>query len=218
MITEALPADYCRLIHGDCIDVLRKAPAGCIDLAVTDPPYIVRFRDRSGRTITSDDRSNWILPAYREIFRVLKNDSFCVSFYGWNHAEKFVWAWKKAGFRVVGHIVFVKNYASRVGFLGARHEQAMLLIKGEPAKPKQVLKDVLPWRYSGNQLHPTQKPVAAILPLIQAFSQPGGLVLDPFAGSATTLIAARELGRRAMGIGKDLQYYEIARQRLFPSS
>src|SRR5512134_2484445 len=60
---------------------------------LTDPPYVVRFRDRSGRTIVGDDRASWILPAFREVYRLLMPDSFCVSFYGWNQAEKFVWAW-----------------------------------------------------------------------------------------------------------------------------
>ena len=90
----------------------------------------------------------------------------------------------------------------------------MLLAKGEPPKPAKPLRDVLPWRYSGNKLHPTQKPVEAILPLIETFSQPGDLVLDPFAGSGTTLVAARRLGRCAAGIELDPGYFRAASQRL----
>lgn len=202
------------MILGDCIDVMRTAAPGSIDLVVTDPPYVVNFCDRSGRRVRNDASTSWILPAYREVYRVLKDNAFCVTFYGWGQAERFVWAWKQAGFRLVGHIVWEKRYASRVDFLESRHEQAMLLIKGNPPRPAHPLPDVLPWAYSGNALHPTQKPVGAILPLIQAFSQPGALVLDPFAGSGTTLVAARQLGRRAIGIELDDSYYHTACQRL----
>lgn len=90
----------------------------------------------------------------------------------------------------------------------------MLLAKGEPPKPGKPLPDVLPWVYSGNIMHPTQKPLEAIFPLIETFSKPGDIVLDPFAGSGTTLVAAQRLGRRSVGIELDPEYYRTARNRL----
>ena len=80
--------------------------------------------------VLNDDRADWVYPAFREIYRTLKRDTLCVSFYGWNHVETFMSAWKQAGFRPVGHIVWQKNYASRAGFVEYRHEQAYLLAKG----------------------------------------------------------------------------------------
>ena len=47
--------------------------------------------------------------------------------------------------------------------------------------PLKPLPDVLPFPYTGNTLHPTQKPVEALQPLIESFSAPGAIVLDPFA-------------------------------------
>jgi DNA modification methylase len=91
--------------------------------------------------------------------------SFCVSFYGWHKADLFIAAWRAAGFRVVGHIVFRKRYASSVRFMRSQHELAYLLAKGEPSPPPAPLPDVLDWAYSGNHLHPTQKPVEALKPL-----------------------------------------------------
>jgi adenine-specific DNA-methyltransferase len=73
---------------------------------------------------------------------------------------------------------------------------------------------VLPWEYSGNRLHPTEKAVSVIKPLIQAFSKPGGIVLDPFCGSGSTLLAARESGRHYIGIEKDPHVFEMLRARL----
>jgi DNA modification methylase len=61
-----------------------------------------------------------------------------------------------------------------------------------------------------------QKPVCAIAPLIEAFSQAGGIVADPFAGSGTTEVAAKALGRRFILIEKKEQYWRIAQERLGP--
>jgi adenine-specific DNA-methyltransferase len=185
-----------------------------VDFFLTDPPYLANYKDRAGRTIQNDDKDAWLKPAFAEMFRVLKRDAFAISFYGWPKADRFFEAWKGAGFRVGGHIVFRKSYASKSTFLQYRHEQAFLLIKGRPDYPTAPPSDVLDMGYSGNRLHPTQKPVAALKPLISAFSQPGELVLDPFAGSGSTLVAARELGRRFIGIELDPLHHATAAGRL----
>ncbi len=78
----------------------------------------------------------------------------------------------------------------------------------------QPIGDVMPFPYSGNHHHPTEKPVAALRTLIAAFTQPGDTVLDSFAGSGSTCVAARELGRRYIGIELDANYYATAKSRL----
>jgi|SRR6185437_2098372 len=203
-----------RILLGDCSELLQWLPDGCVDLIVTDPPYGVRYRDRSGRTLLNDNNTRWILPAFSQAYRVLKNDAFCVSFYGWNHVDRFLAAWRTCGFRPVGHFTWVKSYSSKVGFTGAWHECAYLLVKGNPSKPANPPPDVLPWKYSGNKLHPTQKPVSALRPVIEAYSTPGDLVLDPFAGSGSTAVAAKLCKRRFLLIEKDEEYFYAARARM----
>lgn len=66
----------------------------------------------------------------------------------------------------------------------------------------------------GKAIHPTEKPVAILAPLIEYAVPPGGLVLDPFAGSASTLLTARQLGRRAIGIEANEEYCHKAAERL----
>jgi DNA modification methylase len=61
--------------------------------------------------------------------------------------------------------------------------------------------------------HPTVKPLALMRWLLTLITPPGGVVLDPFAGSGSTLVAAAELGIEAIGIEQDATYVEIARQR-----
>jgi site-specific DNA-methyltransferase (adenine-specific) len=66
----------------------------------------------------------------------------------------------------------------------------------------------------GHAVHPTQKPSGILQPLIQYACPPGGLVVDPFAGSGSTLMTARMIGRRSVGIEADEKYCELAAQRL----
>lgn len=88
-----------RYMQGDCQQVMSKFPSRSVDFILTDPPYLVGFTDRSGRSIANDKQGDWLLPVSREMFRVLKNDSLAVSFYGWNRVDQFMAAWKAAGFR-----------------------------------------------------------------------------------------------------------------------
>lgn len=203
-----------RIVHGDCIRHMRGMPGRSVDFVLTDPPYITRYRERGGRSVANDDNADWLAPAFAEIFRLLKSTAFCVSFYGWNKVDLFMVAWRAAGFRPVGHIVFRKHYASKTGFLKSQHEAAYLLAKGDVERPAQPVPDVLEWHYTGNLLHPTQKPLAVLKPLIAAFCPPGGLVLDLFCGSGSTLVAAKELGREYLGIDLDGSHCTTASRRM----
>jgi len=202
------------IINGDCLTVLPQLAANSSDFVLTDPPYITRYKSRDGRTVPNDDNAAWLKPAFAETFRILRRDTFCVSFYGWPHADCFMQAYRAAGFRVVGHFVFPKRYTSGSGFLRYQHECTYLLAKGYPKEPVDTIGDVIDWTYSGNKLHPTQKPLSVLLPMVETFSPPGGLVLDPFSGSGSSLLAAKMLGRSYLGIELDPKYHAIAKQRL----
>lgn len=203
-----------RIVHGDCLHVLPRLPAGSVDLVVTDPPYLVRYRSRDGRRVMGDTRGDWLQPAFAELYRVLRPHRFCVSFYGWTKIDLFMAAWRRAGFQPVGHFVWAKTYCSKRGFTRSHHENAYLLAKGNPRQPARAPSDVLTGRYTGNRLHPTQKPVEIMRTLIHAYSGIGDIVLDPFAGSGTTALAARQLERSFIAIEKDAGYHRLATQRL----
>ena len=205
-----------RIITGDCVEVMQEMPAGSIDFIATDPPYMVNYRTSDGRGYANDNPNDtsWLGPTYRELYRVLKPNRFCVSFYGFTKAEAFLRAWREAGFELIGHLIWVKSYASNEKFVRYFHAQAYLLAKGRPRKPRIRLPDVLDWQYTGNELHPAQNPVMAILPLVMAFSEKGDIVLDPFSGSGTTAVAAKQLGRRYIGIELDPEYAVKAQERL----
>ncbi len=213
-MTNAVETFRNTIIQGDCLGVLPQLLANSVDFILTDPPYITRYKPRDGRIVPNDDSDAWLKPAFKEMFRVLRRDSFAVSFYGWPHADKFMQAWREAGFRIVGHFVFPKRYTSAEKYLRYQHECAYLLAKGHPQAPQSTIGDVIDWTYSGNKLHPTQKPLTVLLPLIETFSKRGDLVLDPFSGSGSSLFAAKTLGRDWLGVELDAKYHAIATERL----
>jgi site-specific DNA-methyltransferase (adenine-specific) len=203
------------IIHADCIKALPMLPRNSIDLVITDPPYVRNYVGWDGRAVRNDDNFAWLKPAFAELYRVLRDDTFCVCFYGWAHAEKFTAAFCAAGFRIAGHLTFPKPYVSGKRYLAYQHESAYLLINGHPNLPEWAPSDVIEWTdYPRNELHLTQKPLSVLTPLLEAFSQKGQTVVDPFAGSGSTLIAARDLSHDFIGIELDPQYHAIAKQRL----
>ncbi len=114
-----------RFILGDCVRVMATFPGNAVDFILTDPPYLVGFRDRSGRTIAGDKTDEWLQPACNEMYRVLKrrvNGELL-----WLEPRRSLYGrLENAGFSVVGHLVFTKNYTSKAAYVGYRHECAYI--------------------------------------------------------------------------------------------
>ncbi len=209
--------DGIALYHGDCRQILPQFPPETFDLVLTDLPYLVSYSGRWGSAwnpIEGDSDPSWVVPVYSELFRTLKSDSLCLTFYGWPHAETFLSSWRLVGFRPISVFVLVKRRIGLGYFTRAQHEQAYLLAKGRPPKPDTAPSDVLEWNSSGVPFHPNQKPLGAVAQLLAAFSNDSSVVLDPFCGSGTTLIAAKACGRKAVGIEIEERFCEIAAMRL----
>jgi DNA methylase len=136
-----------KLIHADCLKALPMLQSGSVNFILTDPPYITRYKSRDGRSVPNDDNDAWLKPAFAEMYRVLAPNSFAVSFYGWPQADKFMQAYRAAGFRIVGHLIFPKRYASSTRFLRYQHESAHLLAKGNPRQPERPIADVIELKY-----------------------------------------------------------------------
>ena len=203
-----------EVICGEAREALETLPDASVDLVVTDPPYLCNYRDRTGRNIANDDNPDAVLSVFDALYRVMKPNSYCISFYGWTAIAAFAAAWESAGFRTVGHIVWTKPYASRKGFAQYKHESAFVLAKGKPRKPAALISDVQEWRYTGNRSHPTEKAVSVLSPLVTCYSKPGDLVLDPFAGVGSTLVAAALNGRNYLGVELEAKYCALANKRL----
>ena len=216
MIQPYYQDDACTIYHGDCREILPQLEP--VDLVLTDPPYGVDWqsnrRQEKHERIANDSDLSWLCDAFAKIYSCLKPDSLAISFYGWPDAEYFLMAWKQSGFVPKSHIVWVKDNIGLGWFTRGQHEQAYLLTKGSPSKPETAISDVLRAQGTGNDLHPTQKPESLIGQMLAPFTRPGDTVLDPFMGSGTTLRAAKDLGRKAIGIEIEEKYCEIAVKRL----
>ena len=209
--------DGITIFHADCRDVLPSMPAESVDFVLTDPPYLVRYKGRwelGQEHIIGDDDPSWLMPSFAEVWRLLKPDSFCVSFYGWPHSDLFVGVWKDLGFRVVSHFAFVKRVWGLGRFTRSQHETAFLLAKGRPQPPATGIADVIEWQREADAIHPNQKPTEALYPLLAAFAREGATVLDPFMGCGSTLRAAKDFGLRAIGIEIEQKYCDAAVQRM----
>ncbi len=94
-MTPGLTMPRNTVLLGDCVAVMRRLPAHSVDFALVDPPYITRYRPRSGERVTNDDNGAWLRPAFAQLGRLLKPASFCVSFYGWARTDLFFAAWAR---------------------------------------------------------------------------------------------------------------------------
>lgn len=212
-----------EVIHGDCLDVLRGMDAGSVDLIVTDPPFGARrpsaWRTASDRFDEIEGNSavwaEWLSPA----FDVLKDGGAAYVFTCWDKMEEWRTAMRAAGFRVRSCIVWDKcihGLADLETCWAPQHEFILFGAKGRHElrgkRPKDVLQ--VPRIEPAKLVHPYQKPVRVVLPLIRASSGPGELVVDPFTGSGAVGEACSITDRRFVGVESDPTYVAIARRRI----
>lgn len=131
---------------------------------------------------------------------------------------------KKYEFKNSYPIFFIKNYSAQVlkanmKIVGAT-EHAVVLYRDKLPKfnnDGKMIFNWFEWRRDGKQypkIHPTQKPVNLLKRLIEIFTDEGDVVIDPVAGSGTTLRAAYELGRNSFGFEVDRKFYSEAKEKM----
>ena len=195
-VTPYYEEDGVVIYHDDCRLVFPSLPTESVDFVLTDPPYLVNYRGRwdgDRKTIVGDDDPSWLVPAFTEIWRLLKRDSFAVVFYGWKHADLFVGTFKALGFRPVSHLAFVKNVWGLGRFTRGQHETAYLLAKGRPKPPPRGISDVIEWERELDAVHPNQKPVAALFPSSAPTHRPAGWCSTRSWGAAARSVRRKTL-------------------------
>ena len=193
------------IYNADCRDVLPTLEAGSVDLVLTDPPYNVgidygtKVDDNRSRQDFIDWARLWFTDCRRVANTVLVNGQARLPDYALIEPWKWLLCWWKPA--AMGR--------SPVGF--CNWEPVAMWGKGSNAGVDFVRAPIIPDdRLSG---HPCPKPLAWALGFLRLFPK-AETVLDPFAGSGTTLVAAQQLGRRAIGIEIEERYCEIAARRL----
>jgi DNA modification methylase len=213
--------DGITIYHGDCREVLPEIH-GSFQAVVTDPPYgteslaggygRARLRARPGalaRNIAGDADLEAFGSAWATIRSVMQNGWAFVFF----AARKTPAFCELVGEEWFGSVVWDKNMPGLGYHIRYAHEDIACLRLGEPPKPKNPLFSVL--RASAPvDFHAHEKPVSLMRQLVGWATPEGDTVLDPFMGSGTTLRAAKDLGRKAIGIEIEERYCEIAARRL----
>ena len=197
--------------------MLRQMPDESVNAIITDPPYGINYVSQTGARIKNDEAPFiWFL---YDAFRVLKSGGTLLCFTRWDVEQTFIDAIELAGFRVKSEVIWDKVYHgmgdTKAAFAPA-HENIVFAIKGKYSFPGGRPKDLVTFSKLGSaqMIHPTEKPVGLIANLITAVTKPDDLILDPFAGSGSTLVAAKKSGRRFIGVELDDEYYEKARRRI----
>ena len=192
-------AIYCA----DCREVLPQLPK--VDLVLTDPPYGVGMN----YGITNDSTSE----SLQRILDVVKASEMIspivLTTVGCFEIEKALYRQHPPVWR----ICWRKGITSRPSAVGFTDWEPVFVYGSRVHRNAHDLFTVQP-ELMGTYGHPCPKPLGFSRWLVQRFSDEYGIVVDPFMGSGTTLVAAKQLGRRAIGIEIERKYCDIAIERL----
>ncbi len=218
------PEDFInKVICGDCLEILPMIPDGVIDAVITDPPYGVSYEtarrspgDKLRTPIQNDGDLSLVAKVWPIIIQTMKpnchwyafaSPSKIVEAAGIYLGYKHIIAWDKGNRGTVGDLTCGFGEAWEAIFFGGTGRRP---INGK--RPRTIVRH--DWSSADYPVHPTVKPVPLIERMIGWSSNPGDIILDPFAGSGTTLIAAKQLGRKYIGIEINKDYCRIAEDRL----
>lgn len=196
------------IYHGDCREILPTLPK--VDLVLTDPPYGIGLSDlHFGKS--AKDRAILIANDHSQEFGVAVLHRFindpCIVF----SSPMLPWPGKWSQF-----LVWDKGAAAGGGGdVESEWKRTWELIQVRNLGVLSGSRDsaILRFKVPQHKLHPCEKPVSLIC-YLAGKQRSAGNILDPFCGSGTTLVAAKNLGRRAIGIEIEERYCEIAANRL----
>ncbi len=189
------------------MDILRSLPDKCIDLVLTDPPYGIGVdgqyeggegkHHRKGHAFKGWDKQ----PPKKEVFDEMQRVAKHRIIFGENYFPHLLDAGHK------GWIVWDK------GQYGLNQSDCEIAFSDFDKATRIFLYNRVELLKDGT-IHPTQKPLALWRRIIENYSEPNQLILDPFSGSGSTAIACHDLGRRFICIEKDPDYHAASVKRL----
>ena len=211
------------IYHGDCREVMRSA-FHMVDALITDPPYGVGFDYGNGAGDTVGEMRAVVGPAIEYAETLVAKGGYCAVWQSPKHWRSWSEWFPRAERLIALPKRFVQIYPNVPWWAT---DYALLWRIPKPDSPAPRFEDWMPkpnrdWFITdapnfgagrGSIKHPCPRPLDAAKYLVGCFSRPESVVLDPFCGSGTTLRAAKDLGRRAIGIEIEERYCEIAAKR-----
>ena len=205
----------CTLYLGDCLEIMPTL--GKVDAVLTDPPFgtqglgggygrkqIHSENGRDGKTIQND----FDLSALAGMLRLLNGNYYALVFYAARRTREFIEAIGDLEFK--GEIIWDKKQMGLGYTIRYSHESVAALEVGKPKRPNFAIDSVISC-HQLEKLHPHQKPIELLEKLV---SWQNGVVLDPFMGSGTTLVACAKMGRKGIGIELEPKYFDVACRRV----
>ena len=224
-----------QLYPGDSLSLMGGLPDRAVDLVITDPPFAIDFRAARNNYHRTGSR---VMEGYREIapedylafsrewmgqaFRVLRPTGSLYVFSGWNRLRDVLQALDETGFSTINHLIWKYQFGvfTRKRYVTS-HYHILFAVKDPKKytfnKAEHYPEDV--WvvnreYWTGKLKTPTKLPRELVKKILRFSSNPGDIVLDPFIGSGTVAVAAREMERHYLGFEIVEEYLELARERL----
>jgi site-specific DNA-methyltransferase (adenine-specific) len=224
-----------QIYHGDAVELLRTLRSGSIDIIVTDPPFAIDFR---AQKLNYNRTGSNVLPGYREIhagdygefteewineaFRVISPSGSMYVFSGWNHLKDILSGLDDVGFITRNHLIWKYQFGvfTKKKYVTS-HYHILYVIKDKKHytfnKVEHYPEDV--WEikreyWKGRKKTATKLPSEIVRKILRFSSNPGDIVLDPFLGSGTVAVTAKEMGRHFMGFEIVPDYFSFAQDRL----
>jgi len=200
-----------KIIHGNCIDILKDYPNKCFDLCITDIPFNVGWKYGAYKdNLSEDEYYDNCIAWFKAIERVSKRTIVKIP-------TKFSYIVLPAFHKALGYLWTIIQYSPNTTSHGAfnLHLYTQYLVsKGEGKTPKvDFFKNTLNHIKTN---HPAEMPIAPIQKLIKWFTEPNALILDPFMGSGTTAEACLKMNRNFIGIELNKDFVNLAIKRIKP--
>ena len=234
MTTPYYSDDSVTLYLGDALEVMSQLTPASIHAVLVDPPFSSGGRRENARSLRKSmtratEDNDWIMgdamstPGFAYLMRecgmawrrLLVEGGHALAFIDWRMWGTMAAALESADLRQHPLIVWDKGRLGMGAIFRNQHELVVHMSKGNPNPPqRRDVPNVLRFPPTANENHPTEKPTTLLHRLLSVVTPPGGQVLDCFAGSGSTLVAAKAGGYRAVGVEGDERYCEIAARRL----
>lgn len=208
------PEDFVnKIILGDALNLIKLIPDNSIDAVLTDPPYGL---NKNG--VKSDADLSIFYKILPELHRVLKNNSFFITFFSTKFLPRL---FENNPFKYFWQIVLYCPEGRVRSPIGQTKYMSVFIFKKGHPKIVRLGKDIFidtPGKMiepdEGYIDHPTPKPKHFIREILKMFTRENDIILDPFIGSGSTAIACIQLNRRFIGFEIDNTYWELAQKRL----
>ena len=198
------------VVRADATRLLPGLPGSCVDAVVTDPPWnLGRDYGRHDDRMPEEEYERWLAGVFAQCARISRGPvAACI---GTHNADRVPGLLADTGLRIAAWLSWQREpgageavvVAAPAGWPMSRRrlDTARRVLAGTPELRRRCG-------------HPVPKPVPVMAALVRLCCPPGGLVLDPFAGVGSTLVAARRAGRRSIGVELEERFCRTAARRL----